>query len=140
MSFLLFFFKVFVFNLLFSQLLALALRPWARRSAGTPGRAFPDALTCAVLLGLCFAQGLIVGAGVQLSLAEHPESFRTLWFFVGLGCFLPVTLRAYPKDDKRIRGGQMLGYAGAGAGYLVATVFTSALPGPLLAVSELLAV
>ncbi|ATB36750.1 hypothetical protein CYFUS_002165 [Cystobacter fuscus] len=149
MSFVLFFFKVFVFNLLFSKLLGLALTPLVKKalsqqpSAGTgsPQKlSGPDATAFVLLLALCFLQGLIVAAALGLSLQAHPEAWRPLWYLVGVGSFLPVSLAAYPKDDTRARTGQVLGYLGSLAGYILASVWPGVVPGVLLHVSHVLAV
>jgi hypothetical protein len=151
MSFVLFFFKVFVFNLLFSKLLGLALTPLVKQAlsaqpstgagTGSPQKISPpDATAFVLLLALCFLQGLIVAAALGLSLQAHPDAWRPLWYLVGVGSFLPVSLAAYPKDDTRARTGQVLGYLGSLAGYILAAVWPGVVPGVLLLVSRVLAV
>ncbi|WNG24539.1 hypothetical protein F0U62_11285 [Cystobacter fuscus] len=149
MSFVLFFFKVFVFNLLVSKLLGLALTPLVKRAlseqppagAGASQKlATPDVIAFVLLLALCFLQGLIVAAALGLSLQSHPDAWRPLWYLVGAGSFLPVSLAAYPKDDTRARTGQVLGYLGSLAGYILAGVWPGVVPGALLVVSRVLAV
>ncbi|MFY0573736.1 hypothetical protein ACN28S_04635 [Cystobacter fuscus] len=149
MSFVLFFFKVFVFNLLVSKLLGLALTPLVKRAlseqpsvgAGASQKlATPDVIAFVLLLALCFLQGLIVAGGLGLSLQSHPDARRPLWYLVGAGSFLPVSLAAYPKDDTRARTGQVLGYLGSLAGYLLASFWPGVVPGALLVVSRVLAV
>ncbi|WNG15043.1 hypothetical protein [Cystobacter fuscus] len=151
MSFVLFFFKVFVFNLLVSKLLGLALTPLVKRAlseqpsvgegAGAPQKlATQDGSAFVVLAALCFLQGLIVAAALGLSLQSHPDAWRPLWYVVGVGSFLPVSLAAYPKGDTRARTGQILGYLGSLSGYILASLWPGVVPGVLLVVSRVLAV
>ncbi|EPX61597.1 hypothetical protein D187_010216 [Cystobacter fuscus DSM 2262] len=151
MSFVLFFFKVFVFNLLVSKLLGLALTPLVKRAlseqpsvgagTGSPQKlATPDVIAFVLLLALCFLQGLLVAGALGLSLQSHPDAWRPLWYLVGAGSFLPVSLAAYPKDDTRARTGQVLGYLGSLSGYLLASFWPGVVPGALLVMSRVLAV
>ncbi|HEX8537157.1 MAG TPA: hypothetical protein VF664_06805 [Cystobacter sp.] len=149
MSFVLFFIKVFVFNVLLSKLLGLALTPLVKRAlseqpsagAGSPQKlSTPDAIAFVLLLVLCFLQGLIVAGALGLSLQAHPDAWRPLWYLVGVGSFFPVSLAAYPKEDTRARTGQVLGYLGSLAGYILASVWPGVVPGVLLHVSHVLAV
>jgi hypothetical protein len=151
MSFVLFFIKVFVFNVLFSKLLGLALTPFMNQGlalqptavAGAGSRqkiSPPDAIAFAVVIALCFAQGLSVAAALGLSLQAHPEAWRPLWYLVGVGSFFPVSFAAYPKEDTRARTGQVLGYVASVGGYLLASFWPAVVPGVLLHVSRLLSV
>ncbi|OJH37723.1 hypothetical protein [Cystobacter ferrugineus] len=149
MSFVFFFFKVFVFNVLFSKLLGLALTPLVKRAVseqptagtGAPQKlSSPDVNVFVLLLVPCFLQGLIVAAALGLSLQSHPDAWRPLWYLVGVGSFFPVSLAAYPKDDTRARTGQVLGYLGSLAGYILASIWPGVVPGVLLYVSRVLAV
>lgn len=155
MSLIWFIVKGYIFGMLYSGVIAIALMPFmllvmavtpkpaqipdvevANSSQGNP---LVTAVGAVLLLVLCSTQGVVVAAAVKLSLLAHPDAWWPLWYLFGFGAALPLALNSR-RESKEGEVGKLIGFVGAAGGYVLVCIWPAVVPELLLRVSMLLAV
>ena len=156
MSFIWFTVKVYVFDLLYSGVIAFALTPLMLLAVATtpkpvqlpgvessePSQKSPlmTAVTLLLLIVLCSTQGVIVAASVKLSLAARPDAWWPLWYLIGFGASLPAALSSRRRDSDEAEFGKLVGFLSATGGYIGVCIWPIIVPKLLLRVSMVVAV
>jgi hypothetical protein len=156
MSFIWFTIKVYVFDLLYSGVIAFALMPLMMLAVATTPKAAQSpgvessesgqrnplvtAVTLLLLIALCSAQGVIVAAAVKLSLTARPDAWWPLWYLIGFGASLPAALSSNRSGSAEAEFGKLVGFLSATGGYIAVCIWPTIVPKLLLRVSMVVAV
>jgi hypothetical protein len=155
MSLIWFIVKGYIFGMLYSGVIAVALMPVMLLAmavtpkpvqlpgveSNKPSQKNPlmTAGLIILLLVLCSTQGLIVAAAVKLSLIAHPDAWWPLWYVFGFGAALPLALSSRGDSDEG-GFGKLVGFVGAAGAYIFVCIWPTVVPKLLLRVSMVLAV
>ncbi|MBN9685987.1 MULTISPECIES: hypothetical protein [unclassified Corallococcus] len=155
MSLIWFIIKGYIFGMLYSGFIAVALVPaMPIAMAATPKPAqspsiessepnqknpLMTAIIITLVLALCSTQGAIVAAAVKLSLSARPDAWWPLWYAFGFGAAIPLALGSRGDSDEG-EFGKLVGFVGATGGYILVCVWPTAMPNLLLRASMVLAV